>query len=211
MAPVLVAPRVGAWIETQPAPISFSIDYVAPRVGAWIETSDFNINTVTNTVAPRVGAWIETLPDTQIILSERVAPRVGAWIETPNTRTSARRPKSHPVWVRGLKPLFRALPTLLVVSHPVWVRGLKLVSNCSNVSFSPSHPVWVRGLKRICLALHVFHQFVAPRVGAWIETIGSQALNGRKMSHPVWVRGLKLSVNWKLLTPLRRTPCGCVD
>ena len=34
---------------------------------------------------------------------------------------------------------------------------------------------------------------VAPRVGAWIETISP---NGRKideLSHPVWVRGLKLS------------------
>ena len=35
---VLVAPRVGAWIETDLEPIFSANDYVAPRVGAWIET-----------------------------------------------------------------------------------------------------------------------------------------------------------------------------
>ena len=33
---------------------------------------------------------------------------------------------------------------------------------------------------------------VAPRVGAWIETLGHEATtNGKLVSHPVWVRGLK--------------------
>ena len=55
---------------------------VAPRVGAWIETSKDSSNRKSHHVAPRVGAWIETL---YIILSKKedlVAPRVGAWIET---------------------------------------------------------------------------------------------------------------------------------
>lgn len=30
-------------------------------------------------------------------------------------------------------------------------------------------------------------------------------------SHPVWVRGLKLSTAMFLISPFRRTPCGCVD
>ena len=34
----LVAPRVGAWIETEPSVFIKSQNYVAPRVGAWIET-----------------------------------------------------------------------------------------------------------------------------------------------------------------------------
>ena len=54
-----------------------------------------------------------------------------------------------------------------------------------------SHPVWVRGLKqkvkeRICRATSV-----APRVGAWIETLLAWFLHRAKKSHPVWVRGLK--------------------
>ncbi len=39
MARRLVAPRAGAWIETQPMPIISSARCVAPRAGAWIETT----------------------------------------------------------------------------------------------------------------------------------------------------------------------------
>ena len=35
-----------------------------------------------------------------------VAPRVGAWIETVGQRNLHVPDKSHPVWVRGLKPLY---------------------------------------------------------------------------------------------------------
>ena len=34
----LVAPRVGAWIETISSPVFIFRNRVAPRVGAWIET-----------------------------------------------------------------------------------------------------------------------------------------------------------------------------
>ena len=37
-----------------------NIKLVAPRVGAWIETMLFVKREVKDTVAPRVGAWIET-------------------------------------------------------------------------------------------------------------------------------------------------------
>ena len=33
---------------------------------------------------------------------------------------------------------------------------------------------------------------VAPRVGAWIETVDRESKLTPSMSHPVWVRGLKL-------------------
>ena len=37
----IVAPRVGAWIETSPSGILIILPpIVAPRVGAWIETLD---------------------------------------------------------------------------------------------------------------------------------------------------------------------------
>ena len=38
----------------------FEHGIVAPRVGAWIETYDQFYNVVDFSVAPRVGAWIET-------------------------------------------------------------------------------------------------------------------------------------------------------
>ena len=36
----MVAPRVGAWIETQLRKDRYDRAVVAPRVGAWIETHD---------------------------------------------------------------------------------------------------------------------------------------------------------------------------
>ena len=102
-------------------------------------------------VAPRVGAWIETLVALRKQLSLLVAPRVGAWIETDEEIEILNRMKSHPVWVRGLKPkgILRGCFSLWR-SHPVWVRGLKPF------------------VKERLIRLHV----VAPRVGAWIETHG---------------------------------------
>ena len=74
---------------------------------------------------------------------------------------------------------------------------------------------------------------VAPRVGAWIETVAAPSMPFHNPSHPVWVRGLKRSMYrageflkrshpvWvrglklvlfaaQFLTD-GRTPCGCVD
>mgnify|MGYP001769641628 CR=1 FL=1 len=38
----LVAPRVGAWIETGEALLDYARHEVAPRVGAWIETKNLD-------------------------------------------------------------------------------------------------------------------------------------------------------------------------
>ena len=74
-----------------------------------------------------------------------------------------------------------------------------------------SHPAWVRGLKLIPLASNLFIQTVAPRVGAWIETVRFHFLFLVHGSHPAWVRGLK-RVTCSFLLPVRgRTPRGCVD
>ena len=59
-----------------------SPNIVAPRVGAWIETSTQVPPEMTENVAPRVGAWIETCSRCRTWKSKHVAPRVGAWIET---------------------------------------------------------------------------------------------------------------------------------
>ena len=76
---------------------------------------------------------------------------------------------SHPMWVRGLKPVTERLLTMVrkvasyvgawietpmsgmaksrCRSHPMWVRGLKLVTLNINILAIMSHPMWVRGLK----------------------------------------------------------------
>ena len=79
-----------------------------------------------------------------------VAPRVGAWIET----------------------IFHQLELLrFLTSHPVWVRGLKRRNENIIVDSRVSHPVWVRGLKQAKHVGKVERGDVAPRVGAWIETL----------------------------------------
>ena len=78
---------------------------VAPHVGAWIETHIFGDKSEDLNVAPHVGAWIETRQNGQELdwqnqshpmwvrglkhggfvrwnLDKPVAPHVGAWIET---------------------------------------------------------------------------------------------------------------------------------
>ena len=144
----------------------------------------------------------------------RVAPRVGAWIETLSTSLYAQKVSSHPVWVRGLKLVRLFVNIVISQSHPVWVRGLKR----SRVRYPcrcmlQSHPVWVRGLK--LPRGYLWHVFivVAPRVGAWIETMRYDLTPQNVWSHPVWVRGLK-HIKKGLLKQedeKRRTPCGCVD
>ncbi len=82
--PAEVAPRAGAWIETEPDGYRRRVIPVAPRAGAWIETciaiSLFLVGVKSlpvrerglkrkdrvtwqgcPNVAPRAGAWIETL------------------------------------------------------------------------------------------------------------------------------------------------------
>ena len=57
----IVAPRVGAWIETvSKRKVKYEATIVAPRVGAWIETANRVGMRPYLDVAPRVGAWIET-------------------------------------------------------------------------------------------------------------------------------------------------------
>jgi len=78
--PAHVAPRAGAWIETQVPPWLRPAHYVAPRAGAWIETTDASLSEYGTIVAPRAGAWIETMLSTRCGAEFYVAPRAGAWI-----------------------------------------------------------------------------------------------------------------------------------
>ena len=54
---------------------------------------------------------------------------------------------------------------------------------------APRVGAWIETV--VTLKLFV-NQLVAPRVGAWIETWRNARRWARSLSHPVWVRGLKL-------------------
>ena len=78
----VVAPRVGAWIETQKFGCSFVTKSVAPRVGAWIETLK---SLIFNNTLPSHPVWVRGLKLIIRTINHKlrpVAPRVGAWIET---------------------------------------------------------------------------------------------------------------------------------
>ena len=51
--------------------------------------------------------------------------------------------------------------------------------------------MWVRGLKQEVYKSQVDVNWVAPYVGAWIETASVGGMQGIAKSHPMWVRGLK--------------------
>ena len=142
-------------------------------------------------VAPRVGAWIETPLRYEFRGDEGVAPRVGAWIETEITKSISR---------------------TRIVSHPVWVRGLKLDAIEIIPCTDKSHPVWVRGLKPEIVANELAQMRVAPRVGAWIETVSPRCSGKTEVVAPrvgAWIETLVSSPSATSLSS--RTPCGCVD
>ena len=74
-------------------------------MGAWIETNCTSNPPPDIVVAPYMGAWIETMFRKRFYKDTPVAPYMGAWIETRiGCKTRWERRKSHPTWVRGLKP-----------------------------------------------------------------------------------------------------------
>ena len=113
--------------------------------------------------------WVRGLKPAydKLITELQVAPHVGAWIETPTQQLGWTYYKSHPMWVRGLKQPAHRTEEDSQASHPMWVRGLK-----------------PQGALSVLLA-----GWVAPHVGAWIETLSSYYGQRTK----------------------GRTPCGCVD
>ena len=190
---LVVAPRVGAWIETTCQRSWHQIQSVAPRVGAWIETIATRISLSIlcgrtpsgcvdwNTLAELIKSstaeshpeWVRGLKHYQQTSSKKtdeVAPRVGAWIETYVKKPKAKDGKSHPEWVRGLKQVYMQYIHGRVESHPEWVRGLKHHVDVGLDLPCWSHPEWVRGLKLYYFCICHFHNTVASRVGAWIET-----------------------------------------
>ena len=94
--------------------------------------------------------------------------------------------------MRGLKQRVFDLTLGVGRSHPTWVRGLKptKVSELENdTDVAPYVGAWIE----TCLRTRTrFLLGVAPYVGAWIETFGYSVKDKKIKSHPTWVRGLKL-------------------
>ena len=80
---IMVAPRVGAWIETNGTPINY--DWLYQSRPAWAR----GLKPILCRDKNRESA---------------VAPRVGAWIETDNSYVYWDTLTSRPAWARGLKP-----------------------------------------------------------------------------------------------------------
>ena len=73
----------------------------------------------------------------------------------------------------------------------MWVRGLKLenyIITNKQGWVAPRVGAWIETF--VFTRLHDAYT-VAPRVGAWIETNLHSAKSEMHQSHPVWVRGLK--------------------
>ena len=97
---------------------------VAPYVGAWIETYS---PWLLNPIHMSHPTWVRGLKHllTRRFERSKVAPYVGAWIETRSKSLQKSLKKSHPTWVRGLKLPCIANCHIARMSHPTWVRGLK--------------------------------------------------------------------------------------
>ena len=77
----------------------------------------------------------------------------------------------------------------------MWVRGLKHERMRYDLTPQKSHPVWVRGLKLLHHARDYLDTGVAPRVGAWIETVWTcprQMYNGVAPRVGAWIETLAL-------------------
>ena len=77
---------------------------VAPYVGAWIETISFRFTAPCHGVAPYVGAWIETQKK-QVKYQKQLMSHP-MWVRGLKHRahiTNQQSKVSHPMWVRGLK------------------------------------------------------------------------------------------------------------
>jgi len=80
---------------------------------------------------------------------------------------------------------------MLFMSRPARARGLKPKEACNVDCTGGSRPARARGLK-----LRVIHRYgqpfeVAPRAGAWIETLKPEEPPMKDVSRPARARGLK--------------------
>ena len=136
-------------------------------------------------VAPRVGAWIETLSLWGYKISLIGRPRVGAWIETSPSRAGSVAATPSPLaWGRGSKLLGAATMRELGWSPLAWGRGSKPFSYDYDpipAEVAPRVGAWIETMAGITTSLQ---RRVAPRVGAWIETMNGRSVWSAKAVAP---------------------------
>ena len=133
---------------------------------------------------------LKLAPPYELLSNFRVAPRAGAWIETHLGDTFHQPAESLPVRERGLKPFSSIQRSGTLRSLPVRERGLKPTwwVTLEQLDVAPRAGAWIETVYKID-ALVSDH--VAPRAGAWIETFAQMSLEHQNMSLPVRERGLK--------------------
>ena len=179
-------------------------------------------------VAPRAGAWIETVSGRGGCRGHVSLPVRERGLKLRRHGNDSRPARSLPVRERGLKPRGRCFCRSRGRSLPVRERGLKL-AYCELTGIDdPSLPVRERGLKQGKKHVRVRPRFVAPRAGAWIETVTLRQTSnparvapragawietleiwrkaGRRESLPVRERGLKRQYAESLLTEAAVAP-----
>ena len=97
-------------------------------------------------------------------------------------------------------------------SLPTWERGLKLPHLISKITICMSLPTWERGLKHHGVGCYVSELYVAPHVGAWIETFYRNRKHNKNVVAPhvgAWIETTKRYYDIQG-TPCR-SPRGSVD
>ena len=127
---------------------------------------------------------------------------MGAWIETQSSQNRDGWSASPLAWGRGLKLNKLLIYVKLVGSPLAWGRGLKLLSlgvTILTIFVAPRVGAWI---ETTLYARVSTNNTVAPRVGAWIETQRNIGRVQENQSSPLaWGRGLK---------PFGRRPCNRV-
>ena len=121
---------------------------VAPLVGAWIETCARVYNHRILGVAPLVGAWIETYDLRTADAKGKSRPLWARELKQVHKTYQYQKQKSRPLWARELKPLWY----LNVISNvagraPCGRVNWNKVNNSVRSDVGQSRPLWARELK----------------------------------------------------------------
>ena len=135
------------------------------------------------TVASFTGTWVETGSwGTRVLFWCRILYGCVGWNKLWQKKL-AKNPKSHLLWVRGLKLAACRQGLSGTWSYPAGVRGLK--HRCCRITLYPlqSYPAGVRGLKLTNAPIGP-DLMVASFIGAWVETTRWWAIPTLRWSHP---------------------------
>ena len=191
VAPEVVTPFTGVWIEIPYGGHNDTVCTVTPFTGVWIEIPWIPAGIEAVRVTPFTGVWIEIRTSIPVSPRSTVTPFTGVWIEI-RRRGAPRTPGDVTpftgVWIEILLPQNR---TLKQPSHPSRVCGLKFLPRRIKWQVDMSHPSRVCGLKFRWSAGLYKHYQVTPFTGVWIEIGLPTGMRGRGSSHPSRVCGLK--------------------